>query len=365
MSADNSGQCAEPQDQANLLEIGYEHSRSLPSILEALGVSVLISTYQAGRVVALGSHEGQLQVAFSRFDQAMGLCRTPNGIVVGSRDAIWTLPANREIAPHLEPRSTHDIAFLARQAHWTGPVMGHDLAWCAGKLWLVNTLFNGLVTIEMPWSFVPQWRPGFIGQWEAGDRCHLNGLAIKEDASAPAYVTVLGESNTTGGWRENKAAGGCLIDVERGEAVLRGLSMPHSPRLYQDQLYLLNSGFGDLAVVNTAQQRLETVARLPGFTRGLDCFAGYAFVGMSQIRETAVFGGLPLQSNQDQLRCGLAVVNLSSGVVEAMFWFLSGVEEVFAVTVLPGWKNPILIGPDRDLDSSQTVWLVPGDAGPA
>lgn len=350
--------CAETGD--NLLEIGYEHSRHLPQILETLGLSVLISTYQAGRVVTLGSHNGQLQVAFSRFDQAMGLCRTPSGIVVGSRDAIWTLPASRDIAPHLEPVGTHDMAFLARQAHWSGPVMGHDLAWCGGKLWLVNTLFNGLTTIEMPWSFVPQWRPPFITAWEAGDRCHLNGLAIKEDASGPAYASALGESDVVGGWRENKASGGCLIDVTSGETVLKGLSMPHSPRIYQGQLYLLNSGYGDLVQVSTDQRQVETLARLPGFTRGLDCFGGYAFVGLSQIRETAVFGGLPLQDSDQQLRCGLAVVNLATAAVEAMFWFHSGVEEIFAVTVLPGWRNPVLIGPDRDLDSNQTVWLVPG-----
>jgi uncharacterized protein (TIGR03032 family) len=346
------------------VEVSYEHSRNLPQLLESLGLSVVISTYQAGRVVTLGSQQGQLQVAFSHFDQAMGLCRTPSGIVVGSRDAIWTMPANREIAGHLEPVGTHDIAFLARQAHWSGPVMGHDLAWCGGKLWLVNTLFNGLCTIEMPWSFVPQWRPPFISAWEAGDRCHLNGLAIKEDASGPAFVTALGETDTVAGWRENKANGGCLIDVASGTTVLKGLSMPHSPRIYKDQLYLLNSGYGDLMRVRPDLQQLETVTRVPGFTRGLDCFGGYAFVGMSQIRETAVFGGLPIQEKDTELKCGLAVVNLATSAVEAMFWFHSGVEEVFAVTVLPGWKNPVLIGPDRDLDSSQTVWLVPEHARP-
>ncbi|PZV01507.1 MAG: TIGR03032 family protein, partial [Cyanobium sp.] len=55
--------------------VSYEHSANLPALLERLDLSVLLSTYQAGRVVSLGSHQGQLQVGFSRFDQAMGLCR--------------------------------------------------------------------------------------------------------------------------------------------------------------------------------------------------------------------------------------------------------------------------------------------------
>lgn len=339
--------------------VRYEHSLSLPALLERLNLSVLLSTYQAGRVVSLGSHRGQLQVGFSRFDQAMGLARTPTGLVVGSRDAIWSLPASREIAPRIKPEGQHDIAFLARSCHHSGPLMGHDLAWCGERLWLVNTLFNGLVTIEGSWSFVPQWQPPFIGGWAAGDRCHLNGLAISDDGRAPAYVTALGECDSENGWRENKATGGCLIHVPSGEVVLRGLAMPHSPRLYNGQLYLLDSGQGSLVRFDPLTGTRSTVATLPGFTRGLDCFAGHAFVGLSQIRETAVFGGLPLQEAGQQLRCGLAVVDLGTAELVGLFWFHSGVEEVFAVTVLPGYRNPVVIGPDTTSDASQTVWMVP------
>lgn len=342
--------------------VSYEHTNGLAALLERLDLSVLLSTYQAGRLVSLGCHGGELRVGFSRFDQAMGLCRTPTGLAVGSRDGIWSLPASREIAPRITPEGEHDIAFLARSCHHSGPLMGHDLAWCGNRLWLVNTLFNGLVTIEDSWSFVPQWQPPFISGWELGDRCHLNGLAINEDGSAPAYVTALGETDTENGWREHKASGGCLIHVPSGETVLRDLSMPHSPRLYNGALYLLDSGHGTLIRVDPLTGERSTVAVLPGFTRGLDCFAGHAFVGLSQIRETAVFGGLPLQNTGEDLRCGLAVVNLSSGAIDGFLLFISGIKEVFAISVLPGWRNPALIGPDISTDDSQAVWLVPPPA---
>ncbi len=231
-----------------------------------------------------------------------------------------------------------------------------------GRLWLVNTLFNGLVTIEGDWSFVPQWQPPFISAWSPGDRCHLNGLAMAEDGSGPAYVTALGETDTENGWREQKATGGCLIHVPTGEIVLRGLAMPHSPRLYNDQLYLLDSGYGSLVRLDPGSGKHTILASLPGFARGLDCFDGYAFVGLSRIRETAVFGGLPLENTSQELRCGLAAINLSSGTVDALLWFHSGIEEVFAVSVLPGWRNPALIGPDITTDDSQSVWLVPSQA---
>jgi uncharacterized protein (TIGR03032 family) len=135
--------------------------------------------------------------------------------------------------------------------------------------------------------------------------------------------------------------------------------MPHSPRLYRGQLYLLDSGHGTLVRVDPLTGERTSVARLPGFTRGLDCFAGHAFVGLSQIRETAVFGGLPLQQQGQELRCGVAIVDLSSGRVVGLFWFHTEVEEVFAVVVLPGYSNPALIGPDTLTDDTQTVWLVP------
>jgi uncharacterized protein (TIGR03032 family) len=348
-----------PAPERQPVDVHYEHSQSLPALLEHLELSVLFSTYQAGRVVSVGSYRGELRLGFSRFDQAMGLTRTASGIAVGSRDAIWSLPASREIAPSIKPEGEHDIAFLARSCHHSGPLMGHDLAWADGRLWLVNTLFNGLVTIEGHWSFVPQWQPPFISGWDVGDRCHLNGLAMAEDGSSPAYVTALGETDTENGWREHKTTGGCLIQVPSGEVVLRGLSMPHSPRLYQGQLYLLDSGHGALLRVDPLSGKRSTVASLPGFTRGLDCFAGYAFVGLSQIREKAIFGGLAIGERQQEPKCGLAFVNLSSGSVDGLLWFHSGIEEVFAVAVLPGWRNPVVIGHDTTTDASQTVWLVP------
>ena len=366
LSNPKAGAAHQPEGEAAedlpSVAVSYEHSANLALVLERLQLSVLLSTYQAGRVVALGSHQGQLQVGFSHFDQAMGLCRTGTGIAVGSRDAIWLLPASREIAPRIEPAGSHDIAFLARQAHHTGPLMGHDLAWAEGRLWLVNTLFNGLVTLEGNWSFVPQWKPPFISAWAPGDRCHLNGLAIAEGGGAPAWATVLGECDQEDGWRENKATGGCLLAVPSGQVVLRGLSMPHSPRLYNGQLYVLNSGHGALLRVDPLTGSSDTVAVLPGYTRGLDCFGGYAFIGLSQIRETAVFGGLPLQEDGRELRSGLAIVNLATGEIESLFWFHSGVEEIFSICVLPGYINPVVIGPDTNTDDTPTIWMVPEGA---
>jgi hypothetical protein len=230
------------------VEVRYEHSKGLPELLERLELSVLLSTYQAGLVVSVGSHRGE-----------------------------------------------------------------HDLAWGCERLWLVNTLFNGLVSIKGDWSFVPQWQPPFISGWDAGDRCHLNGLAMAEDGSAPAYVTALGETDTENGWREHKATGGCVIHLPSGEVVLQGL----------------------------------------------DCIAGRAFVGLSQNRKTAVFGGLQLQDSQQGLLYGLAIVDLATGALRELRLFHRGLEKVFAGCVVMAALNRVLSRPDIDSEPNQPSCLGP------
>lgn len=349
---------------AAAVSVNYEHTLNLAALLSHHALSLVLTTYQAGRVLTIGSTPApdggpQLQIGFAHFPQAMGLARTPTGLAIGSRDAIWTLPASRDIAPRLKPENTRDIAFLARSSHHSGPIMGHDLAWCDNQLCGVNTLFNCLCTFEAPWSFGTRWHPSFISAITPADRCHLNGLAVAVNGTSPAFVTALGSSDQENGWREHKRDGGCLIDVASGELLLGGLSMPHSPRLHNGQLYLLDSGHGQLLRVDPRTGSRTTICELPGFTHGLDCFGDLAVIGLSRIRETAVFGGLPLQERNEQLRCGVALVELSTGNRIAHLWFNSGVEEIFALACLPGYRNPALIGPDPTIDASQTVWMVP------
>lgn len=356
------------QPPLQAVPVQYEFSPNLPELIAQLELALVLTTYQAGRLVTIGSRGGELQVGFSHFPQAMGLARTPSGLAVASRDAVWSLPANREIAASISPEAGHDIAFLVRNAQFTGPVMGHDLIAAGNELLLVNTLFNCVAAVGGPWSFTPRWKPPFISAVVPEDRCHLNGACLSEGGERLAYATALGSGDAENSWRENKASGGVLIDVAADAVVLEGLSMPHSPRLHGGRLYLLDSGHGRLLGLDPAglgaqgssdQAKAEVIAELPGFTRGLDCWGDLAVVGLSQIRETAVFGGLPLQQRSEPLRCGIALVNLVQRQLVAWLWFHSGVEEIFATSFLPGWCHPVIVGPNTQIDQQQTIWLVP------
>jgi uncharacterized protein (TIGR03032 family) len=163
----------------------------------------------------------------------------------------------------------------------------------------------------------------------AEDRCHLNGLAIL--GGRPKYVTALGETDTANGWRADKPRGDCLVEVSSGATIRRGLSMPHSPRWHEGRLWLLESGTGQLALVEPATGRRQQVTELPGFARGLALSGSYAFVGLSRIRKASAMDGVPLADRREQLRCGVAVVDLRSGQVNAFLELLTAVEEIFNV----------------------------------
>jgi uncharacterized protein (TIGR03032 family) len=225
----------------------------------------------------------------------------------------------------------------------------HEMAYGAGlELWFVNTRFSCLATLDPESSFVPRWRPPFVTELEPSDRCHLNGLGMVD--GQPKYVTALGEANAMGGWRPNKASGGVLMDVDSGEVITRGLSMPHSPRWYGGRLWVCESGSGTLGVVDLNTGRYEAVAATPGFTRGLDFVGDLAFVGLSQVRETAVFSGIEITERlaPEERTCGVCVVDLRRGEVVALLKFTSGVQEVFAVALLPR-RYPELINDDEKL----------------
>lgn len=338
-------------------EVKFRHSSNFVSLLRDTQCSLLISTYAAGKLAVVGTNASGLSLSFLNFDQCMGVALHPTKIAVGTRHQIWFLNNNSELAAQLQPAGEYDGCFLPRSSFVTARIHSHELAWSGNELWVVNTLFSCLCTLNEDFNFVPRWKPPFVRVLEANDRCHMNGLAMHD--GRPKYVTAMAETDAPGGWRPTKSESGCVIDVESGEAISRGLAMPHSPRMYGGKLWVLNSGRGELGTVDPGTGKYLPVEAMPGYTRGM-CFCGpYAFVGLSQIRETAVFGGVPIAEKRDELRCGVAVVDLRSGRSAAYLEFISGVNEVFAVEVIPGMRNPLIREPIPADERVPDIWVVP------
>lgn len=325
------------------------HTPNFPELLRELGVSLLVTTYQAGKLVVIRDEGDRLNAHFRAFPAPMGMALDGDRLAIGTAQQIWEFVDVPAVAAKLAPPGRHDACFLPRSCHVTGNIQGHEMAWDAGgSLWIVNTRFSCLSTLDSSSSFVPRWRPPFVSELEPSDRCHLNGLAMVD--GRPRFVTALGESDTPAGWRANKARGGVLLDVDANAIVARGLSMPHSPRGYDGRLWLCESGGGTLGFVDLNAGTCEPIAAMPGFTRGLDFAGRFAFVGLSQVRESAVFSGIPITERlaESERTCGICAVDLTTGQVVALVRFESGVQEVFAVTVLPK-RFPELINDDESL----------------
>ena len=344
----------------------FTHSSNFANVLAQAGCSLLVSTYQAGQLCAFGTHEGKLHVELQPFALAMGIAVSPRRVAVGTRGLIWQLePAGRSIARGLEPAGLYDAALLPRTAHVCGNIQSHEMAYIDNQLWVVNTLFSCLATIEPGYSFVPRWKPHFVSDcYQPGDRCHLNGLAV--DGGVPRFVTAMAETDAPNAWRERKHETGVLMDVASNEVVSRGFAMPHSPRVHDGRIWVLDSGRGELVVVDPATGGRETVTAFPGYVRGLSFWGSLAFVGLSRIRETSVFGGLPIAAQKQELKCGIGVVDLRSGRQLASFQFSSGVEEIFAVEVLPGVRCPAIRPPatfGTPEPQEAEIWVAPPPEG--
>lgn len=330
---------------------GYSLSGGLVRRLARLGASVAFSSYQSGLLYMLGVNpSGGAHLHQSAMPKPMGLSYDgKGGLLLSGGQQIMEL--HDVLAPEERINRTFDACFVPRRIHVTGQLDAHDVARDeTGQPIFVNTRFNCLATVDAQHSFRPLWRPPFISALVDEDRCHLNGLAV-DATGRPAYVTAISRSDTIDGWRDRRADGGVLIDVASGEVVLTGLSMPHSPRLHEGRLWLLNSGTGELGTVEglgTGAARFEPLAFCPGFLRGLSFHGDLAFVGLSKPRYKR-FEGLALD---DRLRaadseawCGVQIIDTATGHSTDWFRIDGPVAELYDVEVLPGIACPMTVSP--------------------
>jgi uncharacterized protein (TIGR03032 family) len=334
------------QSGAETQPFQYVHSTSLPVLMETLGISLFVSTYQAGRLMVIRANQGKLTTLLRNFVQVMGLALTPHRLALGTRNQIHLFRNAPATSPNADGDANYDACYSPRLSYTTGDIRVHELVWVDDQLWIVNTRFSCLCTLHSDYSFIPQWRPPFVTALEGSDRCHLNGVALVNQQ--PKYVTVFSQTNSPQGWRSHKINGGCVLDLPTGEVVAQGFSMPHSPRFYDGLLWLLDSGRGQLIVVDLQSGQSTTVVELPGFTRGLAFYGRYAFIGLSQIREKQTFGGLPLEEKHDVLKCGVWAIDIKTGEPVAFLEFQEGCTELFDIQVLATAQNPTVLGFQRD-----------------
>lgn len=317
--------------------------------LQSSGGSVAVSTYQAGKLGIISWDGQQLSLLLRQFDKPMGFFVQGNRMVLATRHHV-TLFSNAPLLARDYSETApgrYDSLFLPRTTYHTGDLNVHDLAFGKEGVWLVNTRFSCLAGLSHDFCFVPRWKPPHVTELAPEDRCHLNGLAMVD--GVPRYVTALGTTNEPGAWRANKATGGLIMEVPSGETVLRGLAMPHSPRWHNNALWFLNSGAGEVCRYVPGESSHQVVMRLPAYLRGLCLWGDLALVGMCQIRERHIFGGLPVQQQHgDRLMCGIVLFDARRGIEIGRVEFTSGCTEVFEVQHLPNMRRPMIVNTEQE-----------------
>lgn len=320
--------------------------------LKKINASLAFSSYQPGKLFLIGhDNAGNLSVFHRNFDLCMGLTLdAQQNLYVASLYQIWKLT---NILPKGELYQDFDRLYCPQASYITGEVNTHDTALDhANRLIFVNTSFSCLSAISTDYSFRVLWKPNFISELVAEDRCHLNGLAMEN--GRPRYVSMFATTNEIQGWRTQRANGGVIIDVNTHEIVCKGLSMPHSPRIYRDRLYVLNSGTGEFGFVNKETEQFEAITFCPGFVRGLSFIGDYAIIGLSKLKNKAIEYKLPIIENLkkhgfEASQCGLCIVDLRTGEIDCGLEFSSPIMNfVYDVLPIKNALKPLTLGIEQD-----------------
>ncbi len=314
------------------------------------GSSLAFTTYQAGKVFLIGSNteDGRVSVFERSFPRCMGFGVDPEDgsrtLWLSSLYQIWRF--ENFLLPGQE-QDGYDAVFVPIEGRTTGEVDVHDIHTReSAEPVFVVTRFNCLATLDRENSFKPIWKPPFISEIAPEDRCHLNGLSMRD--GKPGYVTCVSDSDVKRGWHDKRRDGGLVIDVGANEIVTRGLSMPHSPRLYRGTLYVIQTGTGEFGSIDLKTGAFEPMCFLPGFARGVAFFGDHAVIGVSRPRQNKTFEGLVLndrlESGNLDATCMIAVVNLKTGSIDHSITLEGVVQELYDVAMIRGVKRGQLIG---------------------
>ncbi|MDD2791002.1 MAG: TIGR03032 family protein [Sulfurimonas sp.] len=334
--------------------IDFTYSVNVVELLKQMKSTIAMSTYQSGKIILMGQENDAFDIRYKEFPRPMGMYANAGKIWAGLGHGIYQFANFSGVAPKLEG-AAFDACYMPQNIHFTADIDIHEMEYCKDELYFINTKFSCLCIKDPNSSFKPIWKPPFITFLQPTDKCHLNGFCTRD--GEPRYVTALGETDEPLGWRANKANGGILMDIKTNEILLRGLSMPHSPRWHQEKLWVLESGKGALSYFDFEKKELIEVASLPGFTRGIQMVGDFAFIGLSKVRESATFSGLPITKLPKRVS-GVWVVNIKTGKIISFIEFTSGVDEVFAVSVLPHTKMEMF---DFNSDYSKANYIISND----
>src|SRR5262249_59953526 len=111
------------EDQAPLRAV---HTTNFPVLLRQLGASLLVTTYQAGKLVMVRDEGDHLNTHFRTLQAPMGLAFEAGRLAVGTTVQVWEFFDVPAVTAKLKPPGRHDACFMPRASHVTGNILGHE-----------------------------------------------------------------------------------------------------------------------------------------------------------------------------------------------------------------------------------------------
>ena len=118
-----------PETQTEPSALRSVHTSNLPALFDQLGISLIVSTYHAGKAIVVRNDNGALNTHFRTFAKPMGIAADHNRLTIGGANTVWEYRNMQAVAPKLEPVGKHDACYLPRRIHVTGDIDIHELAW--------------------------------------------------------------------------------------------------------------------------------------------------------------------------------------------------------------------------------------------
>jgi len=314
-------------------------SKFLVDLLKNLKCSLMFTTYESGCVVIISAKDNKLVQITRGFKKPMGIAISKDKLALVTLNELLVFSNNNDLAlKYPNKPDTYDSLYMPRISYYTGNLDLHDVGFgVSNEIYAVNTRFSCISKIDSDFSFKPIWKPSFISNLLPEDRCHLNGMALLN--GIPKYATALSQTDVSEGWREHITSSGVLIDTVENKIILEGLGMPHSPRIINNQLYLLQSAKGEVIKVDTIKKTYEVVARIPGILRGMAEYGNYVFIGVSKPRESSkTFKKLPEEFKKQS--AGIVVFYKPTWGYVGEIKYSSTINEIFDVQVLPNLLRP-------------------------
>lgn len=313
-------------------------------ILEELGATVVVSREYEHLLMAYSAKGSDRQTSFQPLAHPSGLafCADTDSLYAAStRNPNQVVRFGVSGAPAIPSAEDHEV-FARRPLmpvnaqYYPGRLYLHDLALVGRTLFGTATGMNTVCALKPGESFLPAWWPKSV---DVGGKPDTQMNYIQLNSIAATYS--IGDSFFAAScaapgryrpgqlrWPVDKQ--GVVFSGRTRDVFATGLTRPHSLRIDGDELWVANSGYGEVGVV--AQGEFNPVAKLPGWTRGLALTRKYVFVATSRVipRFQAYAPGVDLEKST----CAIHVIDRKDGKVLGSVRWPYG-NQVFAIELIP------------------------------